>query len=844
MAATSVLKLVLDDKEYEASIKAAKQGMQALQDALEKAGGSFTSVHKDVLEYVKGIGQMETQSRTVRGGIRELSSAFEELSVQYRHMTDEERQSPLGQALAQSLDQLKTRIHDGKRELEDINWELNNTGNSGKETGGIMKQLADRFTINLDAVKLFKIGLQAAKGALDVAKDAFFASEANIDEWGRTVEAAKSVYSGFLTALNTSDVSGFLSRMDEIVVAARNAYDQLDKLNTMKTIQAPQISAEQTEVERLRAMLRTGRGIEAVSGAGKVTDRLLGIKNGEKLSDDIIRVIKERLQMGMDAVIDLTKNEVRQADKAISGVYNQMSKELGMSYAEFRKGTSSWNEFQKRIQGAQDYNQWERRRSYVIQATASGVSLSPEEKAMLNARNPFAQFKGWDVFKDDSDKYKELVQLIIQRDQQASSVYSMQGQAYRSINTAENRIGGGGGVGSAGTTTSTIKPVVDITQSMTELDVLKDQLKTVEASMAGWGRGTEEWKLMNEEAESLRKQIDEMNGELELTIGISGTSKENIQRYIQQLQDELSSIDISIDGNALKYSNLYKNIIDAQTLGNLMEKALQQGIDIAAMGIDAEAIFDKITSGAGIENADWQGLANKINEELKKHGVSLSIDTDTGDVSIGKPDEKESQDALSTFSDNYSKVVGGVNSIVSGIQQMGVEIPNGIQNVLGVLSGISSVMTGITAILTLIELDTKTTAAASVADAAIPFARGGVVGKAGVFAGGGVVEKSVRFADGGVVDKSIRFADGGVVPHAAFGLKVPGNNFSGDQVPALLNSGELVLNRFQQQALAANLQGVGGVGGYVPSHISGEQIWLVMNRYTKRTGKGEVVTWK
>lgn len=833
MAATSVLKLVLDDKEYEASIKAAKQGMQALQDALEKAGGSFTSVHKDVLEYVKGIGQMETQSRTVRGGIRELSSAFEELSVQYRHMTDEEKQSPLGRALAQSLDQLKTRIQDGKRELEDINRELNNTGETGKETGGIMKQLADRFTINLDAMKLFEVGLKAAKGALEVAKDAFFASEANIDEWGRTVEAAKSVYSGFLTALNTSDVSGFLSRMDEIVVAARNAYNQLDALNTMKTIQAPQISAEQTEVERLRAMLRTGRGIEAVSGAGKVTDRLLGIQNGEKLSDDVIRVIKERLQMGMDAVIDLTKNEVKQADKAISGVYNKLSKELGMSYAEFRKGTSSWDEFQKRIHGAQDYNQWERQRSYVIQAAAGGINLSAEERAILNGKNPFAQFKGWDVFKDDSDKYKELVQLIIQRDQQASSVYSMQGQAYRSINTAENRIGGGGGgVGSAGTTTSTIKPVVDITQSMTELDVLKDQLKTVEASMAGWGKGTEEWKLMNEEAESLRKQIDEMNGELELTIGISGTSKQNIQRYIQQLQNELSSIDIGIDGNALKYSNLYENIIDAQTLGNLIEKTLQEGIDIAAMGINAEAIFDKITSGEGIENADWQGLADKINEELEKHGVSLSIDTDTGDVSTGKLEKKESQNALSTFSDNYSKVVGGVNSIVSGIQQMGVEIPNGIQNVLGVLSGISSVMTGITAILTLIELDTKMTAAASVADAAIPFARGGVVGKAGVFAGGGVVEKSVRFADGGIV------------PHAAFGLKVPGNNFSGDQVPALLNSGELVLNRFQQQALAANLQGGGGGGGYMPSHISGEQIWLVMNRYTKRTGKGEVVTWK
>ena len=47
------------------------------------------------------------------------------------------------------------------------------------------------------------------------------------------------------------------------------------------------------------------------------------------------------------------------------------------------------------------------------------------------------------------------------------------------------------------------------------------------------------------------------------------------------------------------------------------------------------------------------------------------------------------------------------------------------------------------------------------------------------------------------------YADGGVVK---------GNRMSGDQVPAMLNSDELVLNKFQQQVLAANLQS-GGLQG-------------------------------
>ena len=79
----------------------------------------------------------------------------------------------------------------------------------------------------------------------------------------------------------------------------------------------------------------------------------------------------------------------------------------------------------------------------------------------------------------------------------------------------------------------------------------------------------------------------------------------------------------------------------------------------------------------------------------------------------------------------------------------------------------------------------------------------------------------------------------------AEGGMVQGNTYSGDQIPAMLNAGEVVLNKAQQGAIASQLsENGGGGGGYVPSSISGEQIFIAMNRYTRRTGKGEIVTWK
>jgi hypothetical protein len=74
----------------------------------------------------------------------------------------------------------------------------------------------------------------AVTGALKLAKDAFRANELMLDEWGKTVEASKSIYNGFLSALNTGDISGFLSNIDQIVSAAKNAYNALDELQTFQ----------------------------------------------------------------------------------------------------------------------------------------------------------------------------------------------------------------------------------------------------------------------------------------------------------------------------------------------------------------------------------------------------------------------------------------------------------------------------------------------------------------------------------------------------------------------------------------------------------------------------------
>jgi hypothetical protein len=161
-----------------------------------------------------------------------------------------------------------------------------------------------------------------------------------------------------------------------------------------------------------------------------------------------------------------------------------------------------------------------------------------------------------------------------------------------------------------------------------------------------------------------------------------------------------------------------------------------------------------------------------------------------GQASIGNfklPEQEESPKML----DSMNTMASGMSQLVSGMQQIGITIPQEIQSVIGILQGITTILTAIQTI------------------------------------------------------NSIKFWAGGGVVHANSGLLVPGNHFSGDMVPSMINSGELILNKAQQgnlasQLLSASMINGGGGGGH--DYVSGQNIFLGTNNYLKGSGQGQLVT--
>ena len=232
MANEFIARLTVDSKEYDNRIKNAVQGLQHLERSARDAGKSLNDASKEQVGYVRSLGQMETKATSARGKLSELTKGYTELSMQYRRMTDEEKRGDYGKALSQSLDQLKGRINGLKGDLKDVTSELGDGGGNG--LSGVLDAVAGKLGV---PVEMFtKLGAAAAGigAALKVATDALKQNEEFMDEWGRVTSSAQSLYQGFLDVLNTGDITGYLSRIDDIVQAARDAYDALDELGTFQ----------------------------------------------------------------------------------------------------------------------------------------------------------------------------------------------------------------------------------------------------------------------------------------------------------------------------------------------------------------------------------------------------------------------------------------------------------------------------------------------------------------------------------------------------------------------------------------------------------------------------------
>jgi hypothetical protein len=414
--------------------------------------------------------------------------------------------------------------------------------------------------------------------------------------------------------------------------------------------------------------------------------------------------------------------------------------------------------------------------------------------------------------------YDKLAASGVASAEQMKKAAEMQQQAWDNVMKVLNegtihdikmRNGGGGGRkvgGSSASSSGSNDPIAENTKRITELS--NEYITATDARRQAIEKEIGALKLRNEEMQKLKdmaqgKTFDagELNG-----VTVTGnknrqygrSTEGNIGAVISNMQNEMKNADL---GSAV-YDSIATRLADANAFKNIMQTAMQAGLN--DMVVDSSGIWKQITNGENIDDSVWQKLVDNINEKLKELNIDpIKINFETGDLAkTGKDTEKSWKQA--------AQAVASVGSAMQQIEDPGIKIAG----IIG--SAIANIALGF-------------------AEASKKEGKGGVWYWIAATAAG----LATMITTISSIHSATGYADGGIVK---------GNHYSGDNInggEAMVNAGELVLNKAQQSTLASQLQdGNGGGGGYLPSHVSGEQIYVVLNRYLKRTGRGELVTWE
>jgi hypothetical protein len=227
--------------------------------------------------------------------------------------------------------------------------------------------------------------------------------------------------------------------------------------------------------------------------------------------------------------------------------------------------------------------------------------------------------------------------------------------------------------------------------------------------------------------------------------------------------------------------------------------------------IDASSLMDTTTNGG---SELFKMLQAQHQKEIENIPRDSRADFEAGQQRAKSEIERGNESTLSYAKKQLAvadTMAGNLGNILSGLNKMGIELPEGLS---AIVEGTQSIISIVTSIMTLVSIISTLTAVKSTPIVGWLLANGGIAGG----------------------------ARGRHPIHAATGTIVPGNNYSGDRVPALVNSGELILNRAQQGNIASQLQGGGMQNMNLQAIVTGEQLRFILNTNSRRRGKGEYVT--
>ena len=754
--ADNILRLKVESSEYDAKLKKAAEGIRHLAEVAHRGGGELTGLEKAELDYVKGLGSMETKSRTASGSVRELESTFKELTVVYNHLNDVEKQDEGGKALRASLDQIKQRAQEARAELDEASKSLQGAGSS-------IKGVSDGNSGLTSMLAVFG-GNLLTKGVSMLTSELVGSVQQSIElaQQGEGIRMAfeRLNQPGLLDNLKAA-THGTVSEIELMKQAIKFENFKLPVEDLANYLAFAQQKAKDTgeSIDFLVTSIVNGLGRQSKQildnlgiSAAELTQRM---NEGATMTEAVSAIIKEEMAKAGDYV----ETAAERAARATADTENKME-ELGRSAMPVAEEfASAWAEIRN---GAM---------TLVLPVLSSVADSIRDIREILGGE--------WDM-----PKLKPGIPNLAEGPAESNQpkrptwgdvpVVKAPG-GYVEVTDSSGKVLHGGHYDSEAQLQNMMKrwnTLTTPTRTPGSRSTAKKEQTELQQNQTEIAKLTQEYvRLGDSETEASRQRQAEIQKEIQLLEKRNGQLKlyeeQAHGRLLGNTTDITNAQDLSRTGGLTGFVGIGKSMMPIEGLPSMSDVVRQRG-------------------------------GNLLDDKAMK-AVKDGIYGDTG-----KKGEKNSAKSL----------LNGISQLTDGLQKIGIDIPEEVQAVIGVVQGVMQVIEAVNTIIGV----TQTTALTANTAALISL-------EAAIWAN--TASSIIPFANGGVV----RAAGGTVV----------GNTYSGDQIPALLNAGEVVLNRSQVSTLASQLQGGGAQNMKLEATVSGEQLRFVLNNNGRRTGRGEYV---
>lgn len=126
----------------------------AMADEISKLDAHLKDLSADMGEFQRNVGNYAVANQSVRAELKSLITEIATLTVQYRNMSDEEKNSAEGVALAEKLKESTEKASELRDAMDDVNREIKNSADDAKN-----------FTAITEGVNLLTNGFGACKAA-------------------------------------------------------------------------------------------------------------------------------------------------------------------------------------------------------------------------------------------------------------------------------------------------------------------------------------------------------------------------------------------------------------------------------------------------------------------------------------------------------------------------------------------------------------------------------------------------------------------------------------------------------------------------------------------------------